>query len=154
MLVPALVLEMQRQGLGTVDTDLFWEELPQSPDAEGVWVVSRGDAGSTENSQQLSVDIYARFTNKLTTETRLRSVVNWVRGKAQDLCRLSVNPHDLDTSQPNETINYVIYSIQHVGAVQNQGVDENGRILKTITVQINFNEGGQEWMQTCISIGR
>lgn len=144
MLVPALVLEMQRQGLGTVDTDLFWEELPQSPDAEGVWVVSRGDAGSTENSQQLSVDIYARFANKLTTEMRLRSVVNWVRGEAQNLCRLSVNPHDLDDSQPNETISYNVYSIQHVGAVQNQGVDENGRILKTITVQINFNEGGQE----------
>lgn len=140
MLVPALVLEMQRQGLGTVDADLFWEELPQSPDAEGIWVVSRGDAGSDENAQQLSVDIYARFANKLTTEMRLRSVVNWVRGEAQSLCRLSVNPHDLDTSQPNENIIYDIANIQHTGAVQNQGVDENGRILKTITVQIKFVE--------------
>lgn len=140
MLVPAFVLEMQRQGLGTVDTDLFWEELPQSPDAEGIWVVSRGDAGSDENVQQLSVDIYARYANKLTTEMKLRAVVNWIRGNAQELCSLSVNPHDLDASQPSENITYDIASIQHTGAVQNQGVDENGRILKTITVQIKFNE--------------
>lgn len=140
MLVPALVLEMQRQGLGTVDTDLFWEELPQSPDAEGIWVVSRGDAGSNENAQMLSVDIYARYANKLTTEMKLRAVVNWVRGEAQDLCILQVNPHDLDSSQPDENIIYDIASIDHVGAVQNQGVDENGRVLKTITIQIKFNE--------------
>lgn len=140
MIVPALVLEMQRQSLGTVDTDLFWEELPQSPNAEGIWVVSRGDAGSDENAQMLSVDIYARYANKLTTETKLRAVVNWVRGEAQDLCSLQVNPHDLDSSQPDENITYDIASIEHVGAVQNQGVDENGRILKTITIQIKFNE--------------
>ena len=151
MIVPALVLEMQRQGLGTVDTDLFWEELPQSPNAEGIWVVSRGDAGSDRNAQTLSVDIYARYANKLTTEMKLRAVVNWVRGEAQDLCSwvrgeaqdlcsLQVNPHDLDSSQPDENIIYDIASIDHVGAVQNQGVDENGRILKTITIQIKFNE--------------
>lgn len=140
MIVPALVLEMQRQGLGTVDTDLFWEELPQSPNAEGIWVVSRGDAGSDENAQMLSVDIYARYANKLTTEMKLRAVVNWVRDEAQDLCILQVNPHNLDSSQPDENIIYDIASIGHVGAVQNQGVDENGRILKTITIQIKFNE--------------
>lgn len=140
MIVPALVLEMQRQSLGTVDTDLFWEELPQSPNAEGIWVVSRGDAGSDKNAQMLSVDIYARYANKLTTEMKLRAVVNWVRGEAQDLCILQVNPHDLDSSQPDENIIYDIASIDHVGAVQNQGVDENGRILKTITIQIKFNE--------------
>lgn len=140
MIVPALVLEMQHQGLGTVDTDLFWEELPQSPSAEGIWVVSRGDAGSDENAQMLSVDIYARYANKLTTEMKLRAVVNWVRDEAQGLCTLQVNPHDLDSSQPDENIIYDIASIDHVGAVQNQGVDENGRILKTITIQIKFNE--------------
>ena len=39
MIVPALVLEMQRQGLGKINTDLFWEELPADPQVNGVWVV-------------------------------------------------------------------------------------------------------------------
>ena len=58
MIVPAFIMEMQRAGLGTVDKDLFWEELPQSPSAEGIWVVTRGDAGSDESQQTISLDIF------------------------------------------------------------------------------------------------
>lgn len=140
MIVPAFIMEMQKAGLGTVDKDLFWEELPQSPSAEGVWVVTRGDAGSDDHQQTISLDIYARYSNKLTTEMRLRGVVNWVRGDAQDICQLSINPHQLDASQPDETIRYDVIRIEHTGAQQNQGIDENGRILKTITISITFNE--------------
>ena len=140
MIVPALVLEMQRAGLGTVDQDLFWEELPQSPDAEGMWVVTRGDAGTDNNAQIISVDVYARYANKLTTEMKLRAVTNWVREQAVDLCTLSVNPHDLDSSQNDENITYDIADIAQTGTVQNQGVDQNGRIIKTVTMTIKFNE--------------
>lgn len=140
MIVPAFIMEMQKAGLGTVDQDLFWEELPQSPSAEGIWVVTRGDAGSDENQQTISLDIYARYANKLTTEMKLRNVVNWVREDAQDICQLSINPHELDASQADETITYDIVRIEHTGAQQNQGIDENGRILKTITISITFNE--------------
>ena len=144
MIVPALVLEMERAGLGTVNQDLFWEELPQSPQSEGIWVVSRGDGGSDSNAQVMSLDIYARFANKVETEMRLRAVTNWIRGDAQDLCSLEVNPHDLDANQPDEPITYDIISIQHTGATQNQGIDDQFRILKTITIQIKFNERIQQ----------
>lgn len=140
MIVPALVLAMEQAGLGTVNTDLFWEELPHDVKTQGIWVVTSGDAGSTENYQQLRIDIYARYSNKLETELRLRNVINWVRGKAQDICELSFNPHDYDSSQPDEAITYGVISIQHTGAVQNQGVDQNFRIIKTISITIKFNE--------------
>lgn len=140
MIVPALVLEMQRQGLGKVNTDLFWEELPADPQINGIWVVSRGDAGSSNDVQAMQIDIYARYANKLTTALKLRAIANWVRGKAQDICSLTVNPHDLDKSQPNTPITFDVISIEHTGAAQNQGVDENFRVLKAITIQIKFNE--------------
>ena len=140
MIVPALVIEMQRAGLGTVDQDLFWEELPQDPSAEGIWVVTRGDAGTDNNAQIISVDVYARYANKLTTEMKLRAVTNWVRDEAPELCALSINPHDLDPTQPDESIVYDIAEIAQTGTVQNQGVDQNGRIIKTVTMTIKFNE--------------
>ena len=140
MIVPALILAMQAAGLGKVNTDLFWEELPTDPRREGVWVVSRGDAGSDENAQRLQVDIYARYSNKVTTELKLRDIVNWVRGDAQNLCVLSVDPADLDGTQQRDTITYDIVSIKHTGAIQNQGIDDNFRILKAITIEIKYNE--------------
>lgn len=138
MIVPALALEMERAGLGTINRDLFWEEVPY--DSEGIWVVTRGDAGSTDDYQLLQIDISARFNNKVTTEMRLRAITNWVRNEAKNLCLLTVNPHDLDGSQFDEDIQYVIYDISHTGAVQNNGIDAQGRVLKTITIQVKFNE--------------
>lgn len=140
MIVPALILAMQSAGLGSVNTDLFWEEMPQDPQAEGVWVVSRGDAGSSNDVQALQLDIYARYQNKLYTALKLRAISNWVRGKAQDICSLTVNPHDLDKSQPNTPITFNVISIEHTGAAQNQGIDENFRVIKAITITIKYNE--------------
>ena len=140
MIVPALLLAMQNAGLGTVNYSLFWEEMPQDPQAEGVWVVSRGDAGSSNDVQALQVDIYARYQNKLTTALKLRKIVNWIHGPAQNICSLSVNPQDLNNYERYEDITYDIYSIEHTGAAQNQGVDENFRVIKAITITIKYNE--------------
>lgn len=140
MIVPALLLAMQSAGLGTVNYSLFWEEMPQDPQAEGVWVVSRGDAGSSNDVQALQVDIYARYQNKLTTALKLRKIVNWIHGPAQNICSLSVNPNDLNNYERREDITYDIYNIEHTGAAQNQGVDENFRVIKAITITIKYNE--------------
>lgn len=140
MIVPALLLAMQSAGLGSVNYNLFWEEMPQDPQAEGVWVVSRGDAGSSNDVQALQVDIYARYQNKLTTALKLRKIVNWIHGPAQNICSLSVNPNDLNNYERREDITYDIYSIEHTGAPQNQGVDENFRVIKAITITIKYNE--------------
>lgn len=140
MIVPALILAMQSAGLGTVNYNLFWEEMPQDPQAEGVWVVSRGDAGSSNDVQALQVDIYARYQNKLTTALKLRKIVNWIHGPAQNICSLSVNPWELNHYERYEDITYDIYSIEHTGAAQNQGVDENFRVIKAITITIKYNE--------------
>lgn len=140
MIVPALILKMQEAGLGTVDSDLYYEELPQASSPDGIWVVTRGDAGSTDDYQNLTIDVNARFANKIETELRLRQVVNWIRGDAQNICSLSIDPNRLDDAQVSEDITYDVISIKHVGAVQNQGLDANFRIIKTITIEIKFNE--------------
>lgn len=140
MIVPAFVLAMQKAGLGQVNSDLFWEEFPQWGRAEGICVVSRADAGTDENAQQISLDILGIFNSKLETELRLRKVINWLRDDAQDICQLTVNPHDLQSSQPNEQIVYDVISIQQTGTVVVQQIDQTNRILKGITVTIKFNE--------------
>ena len=70
MIVPALMLAMEQAGLGSIKKSadeatptLYWEELPQKPDAEGVWIVSDGDAGSTDDAEQMQITIYARSVN-------------------------------------------------------------------------------------------
>lgn len=140
MIVPAFVLAMQKAGLGQVNSDLFWEEYPQYSQYEGICVVSRADAGTDENAQQISLDILGIFNSKLETELRLRKVINWLRDDAQDICQLTVNPHDLQSSQPNEQIVYDVISIQQTGTVVVQQIDQTNRILKGITVTIKFNE--------------
>lgn len=138
MIVPALVLEMQRQGLGTVNSDLFWEEIPL--DFNGIWVMTSGDGGSTDDYISTQVTVQARFKSKVETEMRLRAIVNWLRGDARNICELSVNPHDLDDSQTDETITYDVISISHTGAVQSSTIDDEFRVNKTITFTVNYQE--------------
>lgn len=144
MIVPAFVLAMQKAGLGKINSDLFWEEYPQYGQYEGLCVISRADGGTDNDAQQVSLDILSVYDRKLDTELALRDVINWLRGDAQELCTLSVNPRDLASSAPNETITYHIYSIEQTGTTVVRAIDQNNRIIKGITVTIKFNEGGQE----------
>lgn len=140
MIVPALVLAMQDAGLGQINRDLFWEEYPQAGQYQGLCVISRADGGTDSDAQQVSLDILSVYDRKLDTELALRDVINWIRGDAQKLCALSVNPRDLNSSVPNETIAYDIYSIEQTGTTVVQAIDQNNRIIKGITVTIKFNE--------------
>ena len=140
MIVPALVVAMQDAGLGQINRDLFWEEYPQAGQYQGLCVISRADGGTDSDAQQVSVDILGVYDRKLDTELALRNVINWIRGDAQELCSLSVNPHELSASGPDETISYYIYSIEQTGTTVVQAIDQNNRIIKGITVTIKFNE--------------
>lgn len=140
MIVPALVVAMQDAGLGQINRDLFWEEYPQAGQYQGLCVISRADGGTDSDAQQVSVDILGVYDRKLDTELALRNVINWIRGDAQELCALSVNPHELSANAPDETITYDIYSIEQTGTTVVQAIDQNNRIIKGITVTIKFNE--------------
>lgn len=142
MIVPAFILAMQEAGLGQASANggIFWEEFPQWNGATGLCVISRADAGTDNNAQQISLDILAMFNRKMTNEAKLRQVINWVRGDAQDICQLSINPHDLDSQQANEVITYDIISIEQTATIVNQGLTQSNQIIKGITVQIKFNE--------------
>lgn len=152
MIVPALMLAMEQAGLGSIKKSadgatptLYWEELPQKPDAEGVWIVSDGDAGSTGDAEQMQITIYARSGNKLWSQIWLDNITQWVRGDAQDMCGLTVNPYELagkadEFKDYNRDYVYDVYSIRHTGATQTQQLDANGRLIKSITITIKFNE--------------
>ena len=152
MIVPALMLAMEQAGLGSIKKSadeatptLYWEELPQKPDAEGVWIVSDGDAGSTDDAEQMQITIYARSGNKLWSQIWLDNITQWVRGDAHDMCGLTVNPYELagradEFKNYNRDYIYDVISIKHTGATQTQQLDANGRLIKSITITIKFNE--------------
>lgn len=152
MIVPAFMLELERAGLGTLKKSeseatptLYWEELPQKPDVEGVWVVSDGDAGSDESAERIQLTIYARSSNKLWSQIWLDNITRWVRGDAQELCELTVNPYELsgsasEFSDYNRNYRYDIVAIRHTGDTQTQELDQNGRLIKSITITIKYNE--------------
>lgn len=152
MIVPALMLAMEQAGLGSIKKSsseavptLYWEELPQKPDAEGVWIVSDGDAGSNDDAEQMQITIYARSDNKLWSQIWLDNITQWIRGDAQNICGLKVNPYTLSGERSefenyNRDFVYDVYSVKHTGATQTQQLDANGRLVKSITITIKFNE--------------
>lgn len=152
MIVPALMLAMEQAGLGSINksTDeaiptLYWEELPQISARAGVWIVSDGDAGSTDVAERMQITIYARSGSKLWTQIWLDNITEWVRGDAQDICVLKVNPYELagradEFKNYNRDFVYDVISIKHTGATQTQRLDENGRLIKSITITIRYNE--------------
>lgn len=126
---------LENEDFGIIDTDLFWEEVPLDVDGkpkEGVWIVTRGAPVTRFNVGVQAFDIYARYSDKLTTATKLESILTYLQ-EAFGVC-------DLPTVPPYSLANYTNVSITPTSGVENAGTDENDLIVKVISGEINYKK--------------
>lgn len=128
---------LEEEGFGTVDTDIFWEDAPldgQGNPKNGIWVVPRGSADTRfTNVQQF--DIYSRYTNKLTGSQKLEAISQRIKEAYGDTCELPTVP-------PYSLIEYYNVMFQPVSGVQNVGTDEQDKVVRVISAEIQFNIRG------------
>lgn len=123
-------------GFGTIDTDLFWEEIPLDEKGEvkdGIWILSRG-APLTRGTRNIEAfDIYSRYANKVTGSQKLEDILSFLGGAYGTIC-------DLPEVSGHSNNEYKKVAIQPTSNIENAGVDANGKVVRVISGQIIYNK--------------
>lgn len=121
------------------DENFFWEEMPLQADgkpASGVWLVTRG--GNASNSPKglnlkTTFDFYVAFKNKVQTEDVQKKVLEWII-KNPYICRLCGG-----TDDARYFYDYSNIRIRPTTTPENDGVTENGKIVKMASAQLTYD---------------
>lgn len=140
MITLAIFDKMAEDGVGglTRNTDFFWEEMPLQSNgkpANGVWLVTRGgDASMSPKGRNLktTVDFYVAFGNKAKTEMVQKAILDYF---IQNMCFC-----ELSGSVGDIIFNYSNVRVRATTTPQNDGVTENGLIVKMASYQLVYDE--------------
>ena len=127
---------LENENFGTIDTDLFFEEVPldsAGKPKQGVWIVERGTDISRLTHQTQNFDIYSRYTNKLTGYKKLESILGFLQEAYGEVCELPTVP-------PSSTAEYNNVRIEPTSSVENAGVDENGKVVRVISGIVRYDK--------------
>lgn len=124
---------LAENGFGTVDTDMFWEEMSvdsKGNPKQGIWIVSRGAPLSRFNVTTQRFDIYARYANKVTCSQKLEDILQFMQDAYDTVCELPAVQQSLT--------NYINVRIRPTSGIENVGLDENGKIVKVISGEVQY----------------
>lgn len=126
---------LETLNFGTLDTDIFYEEVTLDGNGvpkQGLWVVERGSTVTRFNSRIQQVDIYSRYNNKLTGAKKLEQILNYFADHYNDICTLpAVEPYSSEV--------YSNIRIVPVSSLENVGADENGKIIRVISIEVTYS---------------
>lgn len=131
---------LEDEGFGTLDTDIFWEEVAldtKGDPKEGIWIVTRSSEVSRLRTTIVSFDIYARYANKITTQRKLEDILEFLRQAYGEVCTLPIVP-------PYSTAIYNDVQIMPTSSVESVGSDEQEKIVKVISGEIRYSKGDIE----------
>lgn len=136
MITLSLLKQMQTDGLGTIDSDLWHLEVPlnsQGVPAMGAWIVPRGAPVSRFNVNIQPFDFYFRHTNKNTSLMRAEQFLNYLQESYSDIC-------ELPSYEPIFSQTYSDVTITPTDSVSYVGEDENRKLVFVISGEINYKE--------------
>jgi hypothetical protein len=127
---------LELEGLGTLNTDIFWEEMPIDPTGkpiDGIWVVSRGAPLSRFNTTVQQFDIYSRYANKITGSLKLEAVLEKIKEMYTLVCELPQVP-------PESLTEYYNVRLRPVSGIENVGSDGQDKIVRVISAEVQYNK--------------
>lgn len=126
---------LENEGFGTIDTDLFFEEVPLDGNGvprQGIWIVERGTSVNRFNTRTQNFDIYSRYTNKLTGYKKLEAILDYLQEAYGEVCTLPAVP-------PYSSTVYENVRLTPTSSVENVGVDENNKIVRVISGTVQYS---------------
>lgn len=119
MITIALLQFLEDNNIGTIDTDLFWQNI--GLDAEGLYIVNIGQAQMRGQRRVQRYEIYVRNKNKLDGLKLLESVIELINN-SYDVCSLPAVPsYDVPA--------YNNITLMPLSTPTRVGEDANGRII-------------------------
>ena len=127
---------LEDEGFGTIDSDLFWEDVPLDGNGKpknGVWIVPRASTVTSRNVRVQQFDVYSRYTNKIPGSQKLEAILEYFEHNSNKPCELPV------AESYTETV-YTNIRIIPLSSIENVGVDENGKMVRVISAEIRYNK--------------
>ena len=127
---------LANEGFGTLDTDIFWEDMPVDSEGNpknGVWIVTRGTPVTRFTTTNQAFDIYSRYSNKVTSSKKLEDILDYLQEAYGEVCELPTVP-------PHSMTRYYDARITPVSAIENVGSDEQDKVVRVISGEIKFKK--------------
>lgn len=137
MIELSILKHLEDEDFGKIDQDLFLEEIPIDSNGrskDGMWLTVRGDTVSRFDTEIQQFDLYSRYSNKITGSIKLREILDYLKESYGTVCELPAVP-------PYTNIKYSNVRIRPVSSVESLGTDENGRIVRLISFEIQYTKG-------------
>lgn len=119
MITLALLKFLEDNHIGTIDTDLFWQNI--GLDAEGLYIVNIGQAQNRGQRRVQRYEIYVRNKSKLDGLKMLESVIDLINN-SYDVC-------DLPAVKDYGVNGYHNITLLPLSTPTRVGEDANGRII-------------------------
>lgn len=129
---------LEDEGFGTLDQDIFWEDMPVDNNGtpkDGLWIVARGAPVGRFTATQ-AFDIYSRYTNKVTGSQKLEDILKYLQNAYGEVCELPEVP-------PYSTTRYYDCQIVPTSGIENVGADEQDKVVRVISGLIKFKREDQ-----------
>lgn len=130
---------LEDEGFGTLETDLFWENIPldsNSNPVDGLWVVTRGSTLDRFNTTTQQFDVYSRFSNPLTGSKKLEGILEFLKEAYGEVCELPTVP-------PYSLTIYDDVRLRPISGIENVGVDAQEKIVRLISGEVQYNIRGE-----------
>lgn len=127
MITLSLLQLLEDNGFGTIDGDLFWEKL--TLDKKGLYIASIGDDNDRGSLKSQRYEIYSRGSSDYEGYQKLKAVADFLNDN-YELCSLPAYKHN-GAGIENVTI-------MPLSSISNYGLDNNGRIIYSVTGRIYY----------------
>lgn len=128
MITLSLLKYIEDNGLGTIDTDLFWQNI--GIDSEGVYIVNIGQAQARGTRRVQRYELYSRNSSKLEGLAKLEAII--------ELINNSYNVCDLPGIEEYGTNSYHNITLLPLSTPTRVGEDENGRVIWSTSGEIIY----------------
>lgn len=136
MITLSLLKQMQTDGIGTIDTDMFHLEIDidgQGTARNGLWILPRGGGVSRFSVNIQPVDIYVRHTDKNIAYKKAKEVLDYLKDSFSEICTLPNYP-------PIFTKTYSNVRIEPTSSVEFLAKDENRKHIFVVSGEIRYEE--------------
>lgn len=122
---------LENEGFGVIDQDMFFQKL--TLDKKGIYIADIGEPVARGSRDQQSFEIYARGANDVDGYLKLNAIREFLIQNYADICELPSVP-------PITTEGYTNVEILKPSTITNVGLDNNNRIIYSLTGTIIYKE--------------
>lgn len=127
---------LEDEGFGTLEQDIFWDDMPVNAagkPVDGIWIVTRGAPLTRFDITTQDFDIFSRYANKITGAQILEDILGFLKNAYGQVCELPEVP-------PYSYTRYYDVMLTPTSGIENVGIDQQNKVVRVISGEIKYKK--------------